>query len=72
MTPDERRDAFFRDLQSVLNKHRAELRVTDDGRPYGMHSGVVEVLLYASGELPYVEFSLPGFMTADPTNEGQP
>lgn len=34
----ERETAFRRDLAGLLEKHKAELSITDDGKPYGMHS----------------------------------
>ena len=37
-TPKEREDAFRRDLAALLAKHKAELEITDDGKPYGLHS----------------------------------
>ena len=70
MTPDERRDAFIRDLQAVLNRHKAEIQVTDDGKAYGMHVGVACVTLDSDGDLPFTEFTLPAYMTADPTPAG--
>ncbi len=44
-TAKEREAEFRADLAELLRKHRAELNVTDDGRPYGMQSGVCEVYL---------------------------
>ena len=64
MTPEHRQARFLGDLQSVLDTHKAEILVTDDGRDYGMHSGVAHVSLEADGDLPYTEFDLPGFMVA--------
>lgn len=71
MTPEQRRDAFLSDLQAVLNRHKAEVIVTDDGKGYGMHSGLARVTLDTDGDLPFTEFDLPGFMTADPTTARQ-
>lgn len=39
----EREEAFRRDLAKLLSQHGAELEVTDDGKSYGMHSGVCEI-----------------------------
>lgn len=65
MTPAVRREAEFRrDLAELLAKHRAEIDVGDDGRPFGMHSGVARVSLDAvydaDGETlaEYAEFEL--------------
>mgnify|MGYP001592367664 CR=1 FL=1 len=44
-TAKEREEAFRRDLAELLEKHGAELNVTDDGRSYGMQSGVCEVIM---------------------------
>lgn len=56
---DPRKEAFMQDLQKLLNKHKAELQITDDGKPYGMHSPVANVCLD-----PYLEFELPCWMGA--------
>lgn len=42
-TAKEREAHFRRELAELLQKHGAELQVTDDGRPYGMHSGVCRI-----------------------------
>ena len=39
VTAKEREDAFRKELQELLDKHGAELTITDDGKPYGLHSG---------------------------------
>lgn len=44
-TAKEREEAFRRDLAELLAKHKAELNITDDGRSYGMHSGIAEVTM---------------------------
>ena len=36
----QREKEFRDDLQALCDKHGAELKITDDGRDYGMHSGV--------------------------------
>lgn len=64
MNTEQRRDSFMRDLQSVLNKHKAEIQVTDDGKDYGLHNGVARVSLDADGDLPFTEFDLPTYMVA--------
>lgn len=47
-TAAEREAAFREDFEALLKRHKAEFDVTDDGRPYGMHSGVAEITM--SGE----------------------
>ncbi len=44
-TPKEREDAFRRDLAELLAKHKAELDITDDGKPWGMHIGIAVVTM---------------------------
>lgn len=39
VTAKEREIAFRKELQKLLDKHGAELTITDDGKPYGLHSG---------------------------------
>lgn len=48
LTSKEREESFRKDLKELLDKHKAEMDITDDGRPYGMHSG--EVRIYMDGE----------------------
>lgn len=40
VTNKEREDAFRKEFQKLLDKHGAEITITDDGKPYGFHSGV--------------------------------
>jgi hypothetical protein len=44
-TPQEREAAFRRDLAELLAKHNAEIDVTDDGKPWGQHSGIAVVTM---------------------------
>jgi hypothetical protein len=44
-TPKEREDAFRRDLAELLAKHKAELDITDDRKPYGLHSAEAVVTM---------------------------
>ena len=44
-TPTEREQAFRRDLDELLTKHKAELQITDDGKGYGMHNGIAVVTM---------------------------
>ena len=39
VTAKEREDAFRKELQELLDKHGAEITITDDVKPYGLHSG---------------------------------
>jgi len=63
-TSQEREAAFRAALQALLEEHGAEIEVTDDGRPYGMQSGVCLVTLMGQydkdGETiaEYTEFQL--------------
>ena len=47
ITKQEREKLFRKELQELLNRHGAEMYVTDDHRPYGMHSGICEVSIDA-------------------------
>jgi hypothetical protein len=42
-TSQEREDAFRADLHALLAKHEAEMNVTDDGKDFGLHTGVCEI-----------------------------
>ena len=44
-TAKEREAAFRADLAELLNKHHAALDITDDGKPYGMHTAIVEITM---------------------------
>lgn len=44
-TAKQREEEFRADMKALLEKHHAEIDVTDDGRPYGMHSGVCRVTM---------------------------
>ena len=59
-TAKEREEAFRRDLAELLAKHKAELDITDDGKSYGMHSGIAEVTMMS-------EWDAEGNLTADYT-----
>jgi hypothetical protein len=47
-TAEEREQAFRSDLKALLDKHSAEIEVTDDDKPYGLHSGIVIVSMESS------------------------
>ncbi len=56
---------FRRDLLEFLTSRNAELNITDDGKPYGMHSPVCRVEIEGLFDCenneqisPYVEFDL--------------
>lgn len=64
-TRAEREAEFRKDLQELLLKHGAELHITDDGKPCGMHSSICRVEMEGSYDydndtmvLPYTEFYL--------------
>jgi hypothetical protein len=59
-TAKEREEAFRRELAELLSKHNAELLVTDDGRSYGMQSGIAEVSMMS-------EWDADGNQTAEYT-----
>lgn len=44
-TAKQRESEFRADLKALLEKHKAELDITDDGRNYGMHSGIAVVTM---------------------------
>jgi hypothetical protein len=44
-TAKEREEAFRADLAELLAKHKAELDITDDGKSYGMHTGIAVVTM---------------------------
>ena len=41
----QREKAFLEDLDALLKKHRAKLNITDDGKPWGLHSAVLNIEL---------------------------
>lgn len=66
MTQDikPREAAFREDFAELLAKHSAELIITDDGKPYGLHRPIVVIGLNGywgengSKHMDYVEFRL--------------
>jgi hypothetical protein len=63
ITAEEREAEFRKDMQELLNKHQVELIITDDGKPYGMHSPILRIEMDEAYDidndklvLPYVEF----------------
>ena len=63
ITAKQREDAFRADLKALLEKHGAELDVTDDHEPYGQHQGicVISMLQVYDGNKclkQYCEFNL--------------
>lgn len=47
VTAAAREAAFRKAIEDVCLEHGAELYVTDDGKPYGMANGVLEVTMPA-------------------------
>ena len=68
ITSKEREEAFISALKMFLEARGAELEVTDDGKDYGMHSGVCRISMDAiyneMGNIAkeYCEFDLPSYM----------
>lgn len=64
LTSKQREAAFRADLTALLADHRAELVVTDDGRPWGLQKGICNITMMNdfddNGQLiaDYVEFNL--------------
>lgn len=44
-TAKQREEEFRADLEALLEKHKAELVITDDRRSYGMHNGIAVVTM---------------------------
>ena len=42
-TAEEREADFRREFAALLEKHGAELDITDDGKPHGLHNGIARV-----------------------------
>lgn len=42
-TAEQRKRDFLKDLAELMKIHGAEMQLTDDGKPYGMHSPLVIV-----------------------------
>ncbi len=60
---DTRKEDFMSDLQALLNKHNAELEVSDDGGEYGMHLGVCIISFASDPDRTYLEFELPKYLS---------
>ena len=60
-TKKEREAAFRADLTELLTRHKAELRITDDEKPYGLHQGVAEITMSS-------EYDADGYQTAEFTD----
>lgn len=63
ISPEEREQAFRDALSKLLEEHGAEMKITDDGKPWGRHSGVVEIYMPTVWEndivvKEYTEFNL--------------
>ena len=44
-TKEEREKHFREELRQLLSRHQAELDIGDDGKPYGMQSGVATITM---------------------------
>jgi hypothetical protein len=40
-TAEQRKTEFLQDLRQLCFKHSCELSISDDGKPYGMHSPIL-------------------------------
>lgn len=63
ITAKQRENDFRSDFEKLLKKHGAEFQITDDGEPFGFHSGIVIISIdgvYDNGEksAEYTEFRL--------------
>ena len=64
ITAKERERQFRENLMDVIKKHGAQMVITDDGKPYGMQSGVVVITMCAKWDddgnqiSEYTEFNL--------------
>jgi len=70
ITADERELAFIAKLKTLLEASGAELHVTDDGKGYGMQTGVCRISMesvynYQTDKLEkdFCEFELPTYMS---------
>lgn len=54
---NSKKELFLNELQQLCNKYNASLEVTDDGKSWGMHVGIVEV--HIPGE---IMFELPKYI----------
>ena len=61
-TAKEIEKEFRDDLALLLEKYNAELKVTDDGKSYGMHSGIAVITIipkdYENPNCEFCEFEL--------------
>lgn len=52
-TATQRKEEFLAELQQLCYKHRCEMMLSDDDRPYGMHSPIMVLSfegVYDNGE----------------------
>ena len=56
-TAKELEKSFRQDFANLLKKHNAEIEITDDGKSYGFHSGIV-VITISSLDDEFCEFRL--------------
>lgn len=50
MTAKEREKSFRAALEALCEEHGAEMTLTDDGKPWGMHSPILEIHMPAVWE----------------------
>lgn len=69
MNSEERKEAFLKDFQALLDKHQAEFEVGDDGGPYGRQQGTANISMPSEYDHKndvsvneFVEFDLPNWM----------
>jgi len=56
-TAKEIEKEFREDLALLLKKYNAELEITDDGKGYGMHTGVARVTISPNNyDVPFDEY----------------
>jgi hypothetical protein len=58
-TAEQRKEEFMQELQQLCIKHQCELSLSDNGKPYGMHSPILVMCfdgIYSSCEQVIEEF----------------
>ena len=64
----DRKEAFLKELQELLDKHGAELEVGEDDGTFGMQQGVANIHMHGNWDKDnnctdeFVEFDLPKYM----------
>ena len=68
ITAEEREESFKRDLIELLEKHSAELTITEGGLGYGLQHGVANVVMMGAWDednnqvSEYCDFNLPTYL----------